>query len=63
MLKDNGMEFTYREYKKQPLTEDELRRVLLAYEGQKSTVIGGRHEFERHIESELVDMGSMRNLF
>ena len=28
MLTDNGVEFTYREYRKEPLTEAELRDVL-----------------------------------
>ena len=28
MLNDRGIEFTYREYRKEPLSEDELREVL-----------------------------------
>lgn len=28
MLNDKGIEFTYREYRKEPLSEDELRDVL-----------------------------------
>ena len=28
MLDDNGIEFTYREYRKEPLSEDELRDLL-----------------------------------
>ena len=28
MLKDRGLEFTYREYVKEPLTEAEIREVL-----------------------------------
>ena len=28
MLKERGLDHTYREYRKQPLTEQELRRIL-----------------------------------
>lgn len=28
MLRENGVEFTYREYRKEPLTEAEIRDVL-----------------------------------
>ena len=47
MLKDNGMEFTYREYKKQPLTEDELRRVLKLLDVPASALLRKRDAFAK----------------
>ena len=42
MLNDHGVEFTYREYTQDPLSEAEIRALLMKLGGSASAVLRGR---------------------
>ena len=42
MLKERGVEYTYRDYDKQPLSEDELRDVLAKLGVEAKTILRKR---------------------
>lgn len=55
MLNDHGREFTYREYTKEPLSEDEIRAVLKKLGVGPRDVLRGRDAKKLELDTDAMD--------